>query len=103
MRFADTSEEHLYPLYLVAVRRGEQRIREAGAYSLAVDYWTSLAKQKYLAISYYFAGPDCAVQSRLLYLVPVNGSATGVLTSQLIIERVEKHFERKRSLLGGKK
>ena len=90
-------------MYLIAVRRGELRIRAAGAYSLAVDYWTSLAKQKYLAVSYHFAGPDCDVQSRLLDLVPVNGSSKAVLTSQLIIERVEKHFERKRSFFGGKK
>ncbi len=96
-------KEHLFPLYLIVVRRGELRIRAAGAYSLAVDYWTSLAKQKYLAVSYHFAGPGCAVQSRLLDLVPVNWSATGVLTLQLVVERVEKHFERKRSLLGGTK
>lgn len=94
---------HLFPLYVIALRLGEAKIRNAGAYSVAVDYWTSFAKQKYLAISYHFAGIDMKVHSLLLDVVPVSASANAPLTSQVILERVDKHFVHSRQLFGPKK
>lgn len=99
----DTLKEHLFPLYVIALRLGEAKIRNAGAYSVAVDYWTSFAKQKYLAISYHFAGTDMKVHSLLLDVVPVSASANAPLTSQVILERVDKHFVHSRQLFGPKK
>jgi hypothetical protein len=80
------------------LRDAEQQIKEAGTYSIALDYWTSVAKDKYLAITYHYADKDLNVRSRVLDLVPVGGNATALLTSQLVEQRLEKHFEQKRAI-----
>jgi hypothetical protein len=95
---SDTLKRHLFPLLVVALRHGEKAVRDAGTYSLSIDYWTSLAKDKYLAISYHFATPDFCVQSRLLDLCHVQASATALMTSEVIQLRVNKHFTKHRVL-----
>jgi hypothetical protein len=82
----------------IALRHAEAQIKEAGSYSIALDYWTSVAKDKYLAITYHYADKDMNVRSRVLDLVPVEGNATALLTSQLVEQRVETHFELRRAI-----
>ena len=50
-----------------------------------------------------FAGTDMKVHSLLLDVVPVSASANAPLTSQVILERVDKHFVHSRQLFGPKK
>ena len=93
---AKTLKRYLLLLSEIALRDAERQIKEAGAYSIAVDYWTSIAKDKYLAITYHYADKDLNVRARVLDLVPVTGNATALLTSTLITQRLEKHFEKVR-------
>jgi hypothetical protein len=82
----------------IAIRHAEKQIKEAGMYSIALDYWTSLAKDKYLAITYHYADKDLNVRARVLDLVPVGGNSTALLTSALVDQRLVGHFEEKQVL-----
>lgn len=93
-----TLKRYLLLLSEIALRHAEKQIKKAGSYSIALDYWTSVAKDKYLAITYHYADKKLNVRSRVLDLVAVTGNATALLTSQLVEQRLEKHFEQKRSL-----
>jgi hypothetical protein len=95
---AKTLKRYLLLLSEIALRHAEAQIKEAGSYSIALDYWTSVAKDKYLAITYHYADKDMNVRSRVLDLVPVEGNATALLTSQLVEQRVETHFELRRAI-----
>jgi hypothetical protein len=93
-----TLKRYLLVLSEIALRHAERQIKEAGTYSIALDYWTSIAKDKYLAITYHYADKNLNVRSRVLDLVPVAGNATALLSAELVGERLEKHFEQKRVL-----
>jgi len=84
----------LVPMYLTALAVGEREIVQAGAYSIGFDYWTSVSKDKYLAITYHYADENMIVHSRLLDLVPCKGSAMGSLTKQMVDIRLDAHFEK---------
>jgi hypothetical protein len=56
------------------------------------------AKDKYLAITYHYMDKNWNVRARVLDLVPVTGNSTGLLTSQLVEQRLDRHFEEKRRL-----
>jgi hypothetical protein len=88
----------LFPLFLIAVQHGEARIKAAQSYSIAFDYWTSVANDKYLAITYHYADENMRVFSRLLDLVSVDSSATALVTKEVIDSRLVKHFESSRRL-----
>ena len=95
-------------MYLTALAVAEREIVQAGAYSIGFDYWTSVNEDKYLAITYHYADEEMIVHSRLLDLVPCEGSAMGVLTKQLVDIRLDAHFEKasktlSRSLRGKKR
>ncbi len=93
-----TLKRYLLVLSEIALRHAERQIKEAGTYSIALDYWTSIAKDKYLAITFHYADKNLNVRSRVLDLVPVAGNATALLSAELVDERLEKHFEQKRVL-----
>jgi hypothetical protein len=93
-----TLKRYLLLLSEIALRHGEKQIKEAGMYSIALDYWTSLAKDKYLGITYHYCDKDLNVRARVLDLVPVGGNATALLTKELVDQRLVQHFEEKRSL-----
>jgi hypothetical protein len=76
----------------------ERDIRKAGSYAIAIDYWTSIAQDHYLAISYHYATQLLEVRSRLLDLVPVRGAATALLTKDLVLARVDTHFVNARTM-----
>lgn len=95
---AKTLKRYLLPLSEIALRHAEQQIKEARSYSVALDYWTSVGKDKYLAITYHYADKDLNVRSRVLDLVPVTGNATAALSAQLVDQCLNKHFERRRVL-----
>ena len=93
-----TLKRYLLLLSEIALRHAERQIKEAGTYSIALDYWTSIARDKYLAITYHYADKDLNVRSRVLDLVPVEGNATAALSAELVDQRLAKHFEQKRQL-----
>lgn len=93
-----TLKRYLLLLSEIALRHAEKQIIDAGTYSIALDYWTSVAKDKYLAITYHYTDKDWNVRARVLDLVPVTGNSTGLLTSQLVEQRLDRHFEEKRRL-----
>ena len=93
-----TLKRYFLLLSEIALRHAENQIREAGMYSIALDYWTSVAKDKYLGITYHYTDKNMKVRARVLDLVAVTGNATALLTSQLVRQCMEKHFEEHRQL-----
>ena len=58
-----------------------------------IMYGTSVAKDKYLAITYHYADKDLNTRARVLDLVQVEGNSTALLTSALVEQRLERYFE----------
>jgi hypothetical protein len=94
-----TLKRYLFALSEIALRDAEKEIKESGSYSIAVDYWTSVARDKYMAITYHYADKtNLAIRSRVLDLVDVKGNATAKHTKELIDQCLVKHFEQKRTI-----
>ncbi len=94
----ETLKRLLFALSEIALRHAEAQIKEAGTYSIALDYWTSLSRTKYLAITYHYTDKEMRVRSRVLNMVEVTANATALLTKQIMESALEKHFEKTRRL-----
>ncbi len=93
-----TIQRLLFPLYIAALRDGEDAIKNARAYSVGFDYWTAMDGTHYLGVTYHYTDEQLMVHSRLLDLIPCDASATGILSKELITIRVDKHFDHEREL-----
>jgi hypothetical protein len=65
----------LQPLYSIVLTLLEDMFRECGFFSLTFDLWTSLAKQKYLAVTFHSTTPEFELLSFPLDLIPFGCSA----------------------------
>jgi hypothetical protein len=65
----------LQPLYEIVVAEMEGLYRAAGLFSLTFDMWTSVAKQKYLAVTYHSMSSEFELFGFVLDLVPMGCSA----------------------------
>jgi hypothetical protein len=99
LRSTDSIKNLTFALHEVAIRDTVARIRQAGAYSITLDYWTASNGNKFLAITYHWTDDDWNVCSQTLDLVPIEGTASGLVTKTMVDMRTDDHFG-ERSLWG---
>ncbi len=61
---------------------------------MTLDYWTGVNGKKFLAVTLTFHCTDDEwnVQSHTLQLIPVAGSATGIMTKTVVVDRIDALF-----------
>ncbi len=92
MRGADTIKGLTFGVHEAAVRDTVSRIRQAGAYSITLDYWTALNGDHYLSITYHWTDENWNVCAQTLDLVPVKCTASGAVTFSVVDARTKAHF-----------
>lgn len=99
IRGEDTIKRLTFAVHEVAIRRAVDEIRAAGVYSITTDYWTAVSGKKFMSITFHWTDDDWNVRSQTLDLIPVDASATGPLTENILMLRLNDHFG-KRALWG---
>jgi hypothetical protein len=80
------------PMFVTAVRMKEEELMKCGAVSTTIDFWTSAAKRKYLAITYHGITPDWQMSHHLLDLVHFPGTTFAELIGLCLADRIEQHL-----------
>ena len=99
LRGADSIKNLTFAMHEAAIRDTIERIREARAYSITLDFWTAANGHKFLSITYHWTDDQWRVCAQTLDLVPVEGTASGVVTQNVVSMRTDNHFG-KRELWG---
>jgi len=99
IRGEDTIKRLTFAVHEVAIRLAVDEIRAAGVYSITTDYWTAVNGKKFMSITFHWTDDDWIVRSQTLDLVPVDANATGPLTENVLMLRLNDHFG-KRALWG---
>lgn len=84
--------ELMEPMFVTAVRMKEEELMKCGAVSTTIDFWTSAAKRKYLAITYHGITPEWQMSHHLLDLVHFPGSTFAELIGVCLADRIEQHL-----------
>lgn len=84
--------ELMEPMFITAVCMKEKELMDCGAVSTTIDFWTSAAKRKYLAITYHGITADWQMSHHLLDLVHFPGSTFAELIAFCIEERIQQHL-----------
>lgn len=87
-----TMTKLLEKISYVAEKTAIQSIKASGSVALAIDMWTSVAKDHYLGVTYHWITEDFQVQSRVMDLFPFFGSATGPMIAKVLEERFDDTF-----------
>jgi hypothetical protein len=61
-------------MHEAALRDTVERIREARAYSITLDYWTASNGNKFLSITYHWTDDNWNICAQTLDLVPIEGT-----------------------------
>ncbi len=85
-------QELIEPMFVTAVRLKEQELMACGAVSTTIDFWTSAAKRKYLAITYHGITPQWQMSHHLLDLVHFPGATFAELIGFCVSERIAQHL-----------
>lgn len=87
-----TTIESLVPImFETAIKMGEEALANCTAVSCGIDFWTSLAKRKYLAISYHGMSANWKLCHYVLDLVHFPGAKFAELTGAVVKNRVDMH------------
>lgn len=81
------------PLYAIAEKLVTQEIAKAVAVSTAMDFWTSVAGDHYLALTYHWMDDLLNLRSALLDCVPFPGQAFGETIATVADARWDFHFK----------
>jgi len=69
----------------------KERLRECAALSVAADFWTSKAHNKYLALVYFGISKDWNLVSEVMDLVRFPGTTIAEVCKAVVQTRVERH------------
>jgi hypothetical protein len=92
LRGADSIKNLAFAMHESALRDAVERIREARAYSITLDYWTASNGNKFLSITYHWTDDNWNVCAQTLDLVPIDGTASGEVTENVVSMRTDDHF-----------
>ncbi len=92
LRGADSIKNLAFAMHESALRDAVERITKARAYSITLDYWTASNGNKFLSITYHWTDDDWNVCAQTLDLVPVDGTASGEVTENVVSMRTDDHF-----------
>jgi hypothetical protein len=67
-------------------------IQKAGSVALAIDMWTSLAKDHFMGVTYHWIDENFDIHARVMDLYPFFGSATGDMIAKVVDERFTSQF-----------
>jgi hypothetical protein len=81
------------PLYAIAEKLVTREISKAVAVSTAMDFWTSVAGDHYLALTYHWMDDVLNLRSALLDCVPFPGQAFGDTIATVADARWDWHFK----------
>jgi hypothetical protein len=81
------------PLYAIAEKLVTREIAKAVAVSTAMDFWTSVAGDHYLALTYHWMDDSLNLRSALLDCVPFPGQAFGDTIATVADARWDLHFK----------
>jgi len=79
-------------MFDVAVSWSEKRLAKCDAVSCGIDFWTSKAKRKYLAVTYHGCTPDWKLIHHVLDLVHFPGTTFSELSAAVIQQRIDNHL-----------
>lgn len=81
------------PLYEGILKLYVQKMCEAKSYCVTFDLWTSVAKTKYLGVTYHWIDKDFILNSGTLTVLPMTSSARAGYMADLIQRRTDELFE----------
>lgn len=84
--------ELMVPMYEAAVALKEKELADCGSVSTAIDFWTSAAKRKYLAITYHGISEKWEMVHHLLDLIRFPGSTFAELIGVCVQDRIASHL-----------
>lgn len=96
----DTMIRLIDNISLLADITATQSIKESGSVALAIDMWTSLAKDHYMGVTYHWIDASWNLNAQVMELYPFFGSATGKMLAQVIEERFDDRFGDEVTLAG---
>jgi len=68
-------------------------IKKSGSVAMAIDMWTSLAKDHYMGSTYHWIDKDFNLRSQVVDLYPFFGSATGDMIARVVEDRFSEQFQ----------
>jgi hypothetical protein len=80
------------PMFVTAIHLKEERLQLCGAVSCSMDFWTSAAKRKYLAIGYHGVSPEWYMVHELMDLIHFPGTTFAPLVANVVQTRIESHL-----------